>query len=72
MRRQDDTIIRRKDFTGDNWHTTWADDDLQYTGLCDGFGLPGVPRKWYNSRLFTIAGDPPMPRSGTCRATRTC
>ena len=43
---------------------TWASDDLQYVGLCDGFGLPGLPRKWYNSRVFTVAGDPPAPTFG--------
>ncbi|MFC1671544.1 hypothetical protein ACFL01_00260 [Planctomycetota bacterium] len=46
---------------GDNWHTTWADDDKQYAGLCDGSGWPGMPEADYNSRLYAVAGDPPRP-----------
>ena len=46
---------------GDNWHTTWAADDKQYTSLCDGegFGLPGDEGNYNNSRIYAIAGDPP-------------
>src|SRR5262245_22604984 len=51
MRRLDDTIIRRKDFTGDNWHTTWAADGHQYVLQCDGRG--------YNTRLWRLRGNPP-------------
>jgi hypothetical protein len=59
-----DESITRLGGNGDNWHMTWAADGRQYVGLCDGFGLPGLPRKWFNSRVFTIAGDPPAPTFG--------
>src|SRR4051794_3567167 len=59
-----DETITRLGGNGDNWHMTWAAGDVQYVGLCDGFGLPGLPRKWYNTRIFTIAGDPPAPTFG--------
>lgn len=51
VRRMDDTIVRRKDFTGDNWHTTWAADGYQYVLQCDGRG--------YNTRLWKLIGSPP-------------
>ena len=44
---------------------TWADNDLQYVGLCDGTGWPeieGYAAKPYNTRVFAIDGDPPNPR----------
>jgi len=51
VRRLDDTIIRRKEFTGDNWHTTWGADGHQYVLQCDGRG--------YNTRLWRLRGNPP-------------
>jgi hypothetical protein len=51
LRFLDDTIIRRKEFTGDNWHTTWAADGNQYVLQCDGRG--------YNTRLWKLIGAPP-------------
>src|SRR5262249_6457402 len=51
IKRLDDTIIRRKDFTGDNWHTTWGADGHQYVLQCDGRG--------YNTRLWRLKGNPP-------------
>ena len=48
--------------TGDNWHTTWANDDKQYVLLADGSGWPeavGNTGKTYNTRVFAINGDPP-------------
>ncbi len=48
--------------SGDNWHTTWARDDRQYTALCDGKGWPavaGYTGRDYNSRLFALEGNPP-------------
>jgi hypothetical protein len=51
IRRLDETIIRRKEFTGDNWHTTWAADGDQYVLQCDGRG--------YNTRLWRLHGQPP-------------
>ena len=51
VRRLDDTIIRRKEFTGDNWHTTWAADGHQYVLQCDGRG--------WNNRLWRLKGSPP-------------
>jgi hypothetical protein len=49
---------------GDNWHMTWAADDTQLVGLCDGSGWPqirGHELKSYNSRIFKIHGEPPEP-----------
>ena len=58
IRRLEDTTLRLGG-TGDNWHTTWANDDRQYVGLCDGTGWPGMPTRDYNSRLYAMHGDPP-------------
>ena len=47
--------------SGDNWHTTWAAGNRQYTGLCDGVGfkeLPDYDETPYNSRMFTFDGGP--------------
>jgi hypothetical protein len=47
---------------GDNWYMTWASDDKQYSGMCDGRGfkdLPDYTGKPYNSKMFRIAGTPP-------------
>lgn len=41
---------------GDNWHTTWARDDAQYTVLGDGKGWGSGPE--YNTRIFQILGGP--------------
>jgi hypothetical protein len=46
---------------GDNWHTTWAANGTQYTGLCDGSGFAECPEcddLPYNSRIFIIDGQP--------------
>jgi hypothetical protein len=51
VRRLDDSIIRRTEFAGDNWHTTWAADGHQYVLQCDGRG--------YNTRLWRLRGGPP-------------
>ena len=56
---------RRTGGTGDNWHTTWADDDRQYVALCDGKGWPemeGYTGQDYNARVYAVEGDPPDPR----------
>lgn len=45
---RDDSIIRRPDFEGDNWHTTWAADGNQYVLQCDGQG--------YNTQLWKLVG----------------
>ncbi|NLS79200.1 MAG: DUF4185 domain-containing protein [Chloroflexi bacterium] len=55
---------RRTRCSGDNWHMTWAQDDRQYVGLCDGRGWPeiaGYTGKEYNTRMYAIRGDPPQP-----------
>lgn len=47
---------------GDNWYMTWAADDKQYAGMCDGVGfkdLPDYTGTYYNSKLYRIAGNPP-------------
>ncbi len=51
LRFLDETIIRRKEFSGDNWHTTWAADGNQYVLQCDGRG--------YNTRMWRLVGSPP-------------
>ena len=47
---------------GDNWHTTWAANGMQYTGLCDGHGFREHPeykeKDGYNSRIYMIEGPP--------------
>jgi hypothetical protein len=46
--RREDTL-RRSACSGDNWHTTWSNDDRQFVALCDGrswqslLGSPGKP-----------------------------
>ncbi len=64
LRRLEDTL-RRTGGTGDNWHMTWAADDRQYVGLCDGHGWPemaGYVKKDYNSRVYALEGEPSDPR----------
>ena len=51
LRFRNDTIIRRKEFSGDNWHTTWAADGNRYVLQCDGRG--------YNTRMWRLVGQPP-------------
>lgn len=61
MKRLDNTIQPVKG-QGDNWYMSWASDDKQYAGLCDGAGfkdLPGYTGKYYNAKLFAIAGNAP-------------
>jgi hypothetical protein len=65
----DITGIQRLDETiqpatgdGDNWHMSWAKNDKQYVGLCDGSGwngLPGYTGKVYNSNMYLINGQAP-------------
>jgi hypothetical protein len=35
--RREDTTIRHP-INGDNWHMSWAADDLLYVSQCDGYG----------------------------------
>ena len=61
LQRMEETTIRAGG-SGDNWHMTWAHNDRQYAGLCDGRGWPNLPGyigKDYNSRVFAVNGDPP-------------
>jgi hypothetical protein len=44
---------------GDNWHTTWAADNHQYTVLGDGGGLSSTGTVW-NTRVYRLAGKPPQ------------
>ena len=48
---------------GDNWHTTWAADDRQYTVLGDGGGIASTGTLW-NTRVYRLNGHPPNPRFG--------
>ncbi len=63
LRRREATV-QRLGGVGDNWHMTWARDDRMYTSLCDGKGWPEMPQADYNSRAYTIEGDPPCVRFG--------
>jgi hypothetical protein len=60
LRRLEDTVTRLGG-DGDNWHSTWTNDDRVLAGLCDGSGnpWPKVPHRLYNSHLIAITGDPP-------------
>lgn len=55
--RREETVLRYGG-NGDNWHMTWAADDRQYVGLCDGAGFSEHPKKNYNSRMLAISGGP--------------
>lgn len=61
--RREDTL-RRSACNGDNWHTTWSNDDRQFVALCDGRGWQSLPEytgKPYNTRVYAIRGDTPHP-----------
>jgi hypothetical protein len=57
LRRREDTILRLGG-SGDNFHTTWASDDRQYTAVDDGGGWWDTPPYGFNSRLWAIEGGP--------------
>ena len=42
---------------GDNFHTTWSDDDSQYTSLGDGKGWEDSTE--WNTRVYRLTGDAP-------------
>src|SRR5258708_4206030 len=57
-----DETIQPVTGNGDNWHMTWAKNDKQYVGLCDGTGwssLPGYTGQKYNSNMYIINGNAP-------------
>ena len=57
-----DEAIQPVSGVGDNWHMSWASNDMQYVGLCDGRGwdtLPGYTGQNYNSNLYLIRGQAP-------------
>src|SRR4051812_29825663 len=59
IKRLEETLMRTGG-SGDNWHMTWAKNDIQYTSLCDGKGWPeviGYQNEEYNSRVLEIHGD---------------
>ena len=58
LKRLDDTL-HRIGGEGDNWHMSWAADDRVYFSLCDGRGFAGMPQANYNSRMYSVVGDPP-------------
>ena len=61
IQRLDDTI-QPVTGIGDNWHMSWAANDKQYVGLCDGpgfSGLPGYTGEVFNTNLYTLGGDAP-------------
>ncbi|GFE91917.1 hypothetical protein GCM10011488_68710 [Steroidobacter agaridevorans] len=37
---------------------SWASDDLQYVSLCDGGGFEREPKRFHNSRMLAISGNP--------------
>ncbi len=55
--RRDETILRLGGH-GDIYNMTWAADDRQYVAVCDGAGWFAKPKRFYNSRLFSISGSP--------------
>jgi hypothetical protein len=55
VRFRDDTILRLGG-SGDNYVMTWAADDRQLVGVCDGAGW--TMKTFYNSRLYGIVGGP--------------
>ena len=66
IQRLDETAVLNVGL-GDNWHMTWAADDRQFVGLCDGSGfkgIPGDPGEGINTRVYTIEGDAPEHRFG--------
>lgn len=58
---RDDTIVRHP-VNGDCWHMTWAADGRQLTAFCDGSGVSDSPKRYYNTRLYALAGPPTAPR----------
>ena len=40
LKRLENTTLRLGG-VGDNWHMSWADDDIQYVSMCDGTGFHG-------------------------------
>jgi hypothetical protein len=56
----DETIVRLGGY-GDNFYSTWTDDDTTLIALCDGAGFRGVTdwTVFYNSKLFAMHGTPP-------------
>lgn len=55
---RDETIKRYSFMNGDNWHMSWAGNNLQYASMCDGYGNFERPRGQYNSRLMAVDGCP--------------
>ena len=67
LQRLDDTILRLGG-SGDNWHTTWAADESQFTSLCDGSGWLGLARA---ARLHrAVLQLPDLPPASTTTAFR--
>jgi len=56
VRREESTL--RLGGMGDNFHMSWAGDGRQIFALCDGLGWADQPKEFYNSRLYSVAGDP--------------
>jgi hypothetical protein len=52
-----DSIVRVP-MNGDNWNMTWAADDTQLAGLCDGMGPEADPGKLHNALLLRLEGGP--------------
>jgi hypothetical protein len=57
LRRREETILRLGG-GGDNFHTTWAADDRQYTSVDDGRGWWEEAPYFFNSRIWAIEGGP--------------
>jgi hypothetical protein len=50
--------ITRYGGDGDNFHMSWAEDDVQYVNVCDGKGFSSEKAVSYNNRIFGIEGNP--------------
>jgi|SRR5579859_279745 len=62
IRFRDETLLRLGG-VGDCWNMTWAADDRQYAALCDGYGFPGMPHRFFSSRMYAFQGSPPHVRA---------
>jgi hypothetical protein len=55
--RREETLLRLRG-VGDGFKMTWDADDRQYLVVNEGSGWVEKPRAFYNSRLWTVSGQP--------------
>lgn len=49
--------IMRESRRGDNWCTTWGNDDHQYTSMCDGYGWDANRKREIHTEVLKITGE---------------